>query len=163
MQIFEDVLLLWRYLCREPPAVLCMCEKQSGGKLLTHFSGLNPHVMSESGYNVTSLEQWVPPPLTQQDPQEPWSLISFSVGHSGHCCLESNSAGSFRPPAYWTLQRLDRWVLLWATYLKHGRFDAGDYTASENTAYKQKYIVYIIGECTEQQILTLTNMRAMEY
>lgn len=43
--------------------------------------------------------------LTQQDPQEPWSLISFRVGQLGHCCLASNSFGSFKSPAYWTLQR----------------------------------------------------------
>lgn len=38
--------------------------------------------------------------LTQQDPQEPWSLISFRVGQLGHCCLASNSFGSFKSPAY---------------------------------------------------------------
>lgn len=43
--------------------------------------------------------------LTQQDPQEPWSLISFRVGQLGHCCLASKSFGSFKSPAYWTLQR----------------------------------------------------------
>lgn len=43
--------------------------------------------------------------LTQQDPQEPWSLISLRVGQLGHCTLESNSLGSFTSPAYWTLQK----------------------------------------------------------
>lgn len=43
--------------------------------------------------------------LTQQDPQEPWSLISFRVGQFGHCALASNSVGSFTSPAYWTLQK----------------------------------------------------------
>lgn len=42
--------------------------------------------------------------LTQQDPQEPWSLISFSVGQLGHCSLESNSLGSLMFPAYRILQ-----------------------------------------------------------
>lgn len=36
---------------------------------------------------------------TQQEPQDPWSLISWIVGQLGHCVLESNSSGMFTAPS----------------------------------------------------------------
>ena len=44
----EDLLLLWTRLCREPPAALCMCERQGPGKVRTQFSGHHPQVISEN-------------------------------------------------------------------------------------------------------------------
>lgn len=58
------------------------------------FQEKNPEV-----HVITFFEQ-LKSHLTQQDPQEPWSLISFRVGQLGHCSLESNCLGSFTPPAY---------------------------------------------------------------
>ena len=40
-------------LCREPPAVLCMCERQTLGKHRGQFSGSYPQAMSENGLTVT--------------------------------------------------------------------------------------------------------------
>ena len=45
----EDLLLLWKRLCREPPAVLCVCERWTLGKLCSQFSRFYPEVMSENG------------------------------------------------------------------------------------------------------------------
>lgn len=41
--------------------------------------------------------------LTQQDPQDPWSLICWIVGHSGHCLRASKLSGSLIPSVLWTL------------------------------------------------------------
>ena len=40
-------------LCREPPAVLSMCERQTLAKLSSQFSGFYPQAMSEDGLTVT--------------------------------------------------------------------------------------------------------------
>ena len=46
--------------------------------------------------------------LTQQLPQEPWSLTSFRVGQLGHCSLGSKFLGSSMSPVYCTLQRREQ-------------------------------------------------------
>ena len=46
----EDLLVLWTRLCRKPPTVLCMCERQTAGKLHSQFSIFYPQVMSENGF-----------------------------------------------------------------------------------------------------------------
>ena len=47
-----DLLLLWVHLCREPPTVLCMCERQTTGRLCSQFSRFYLLVMSEKGWWV---------------------------------------------------------------------------------------------------------------
>ena len=44
----EDLMPLWTCLCREPPAVLGMCERQTVGKLCSQFSRFYPQVMSDN-------------------------------------------------------------------------------------------------------------------
>lgn len=43
--------------------------------------------------------------LTQQDPQEPWSLICWIVGQLGHCWRGSKLSGSFMPSTLWSLYK----------------------------------------------------------
>ena len=80
-------------------------------KQISHNNLLRQQYMNHHQYTIIFF-------LTQQDPQEPWSLISFRVGQLGHCSLESKFLGSSRSPAYWTLQRkrvLKTQLLLWTT------------------------------------------------
>ena len=39
-------------LCREPPAALFSCERQTAESVRTQFSGLYPQVVSENGFNI---------------------------------------------------------------------------------------------------------------
>lgn len=41
--------------------------------------------------------------LTQQEPQDPWSLICWIVVHLGHCWRASKVSGSLVPLVTWTL------------------------------------------------------------
>ena len=43
---------VWSWMCREPPAALCMCEKQTAGIVCIQFSRLYPQVKSENGLCV---------------------------------------------------------------------------------------------------------------
>ena len=51
--------------------------------------------------------------LTQQEPQEPWSLISLMVGQLGHCFRESKVSGKSISAAKSTLQGRKKAGLLW--------------------------------------------------
>ena len=48
----KDLMLLWTRLCRKPPAVLCMCERQTLGRLQSKSSVFYLEVMSENGFRL---------------------------------------------------------------------------------------------------------------
>lgn len=56
--------------------------------------------------------------LTQQEPQEPWSLISLIVGQFGHCFLESKLSGNSMPAAN---SNLEGGAEGWETPTEHAR------------------------------------------
>ena len=51
----EDLMLVWMWLCTKLHAVLCMCERQTAGKLHIQFSRFYPQVMSENGFRHAGL------------------------------------------------------------------------------------------------------------